>query len=348
MPPDDVGVPPLRPSWTDAVQDDEVGVAQRRPMRRGTALPALGLALAAAAWLAPAAVAGNAHASAHSVTVPDAAEAWYSSLPINTCTSPVGCAPSLPAVSPFPAGTLHVGVVVGGEISRSYLQPDLSRLPAGAKATGGTMTLPVATSPTDGTLNATAAELLACLVTKPFAPDAAGSTQPPPGTDCLVSAVPQYDAAKTQLVINLAPFLTAWGHGRAEDGIALVPSPSRVQQTDAWQLTIEGRAATAGPYVQSTLAYTTPPASTSPSITDTAPPPGSVSVPAPPMPLPSAAAIPPSAPAPQVAPQSEPVVQAAAPVLSRHGFQYPLAFLLPLALLAGGMFFTRLFTRSAA
>ena len=49
-------------------------------------------------------------------------------------------------------------------------------------------------------------------------------------------------------------------------------------------------------------------------------------------------------PAPVVAPTLAPVAQ---PVALSRGFKYPMAFLFPIALLAAGVFLTRLFTRDA-
>lgn len=322
-----------------------MGVPNRRRMRRRAAGCAAGAAIAAAAWLAPAATAGPTHAVAHQsvTTVPDASEGWYASAPINTCALPPGCLPALP-ISPYPAGTLHVGAALGSETYRTYVQPDLSRLPPGAVATHGTMTLPVSNSLLDGTLNAAGARLLACLATQPFTPGAVASTQRQPAVDCLISTPPRYDAKKSELSIDLTPFLTAWAHGRADDGIAVVPSPSELGQSDIWQLSIAGRGAKSGPRVRSTLTYTIR-RSVGPSAT--APPPPVAIVTRPTGQLPPVATVPavPPAPAPQVASPSQPMVETAAPLIARRGFQYPLAFLLPLALLAGGMYFARLFTR---
>jgi len=48
-----------------------------------------------------------------------------------------------------------------------------------------------------------------------------------------------------------------------------------------------------------------------------------------------------------VAPSQQPPQLQAQPVALSQPFQYPLAFLLPLALLAAAVFFARLFTRDA-
>ena len=51
-----------------------------------------------------------ASASAQTGTVVgDAAEAWYATGPLQSCSSPVGCLPaSAPQASSYPSGTLHV------------------------------------------------------------------------------------------------------------------------------------------------------------------------------------------------------------------------------------------------
>lgn len=327
-----------------------MSVARHREMRvaNGRSIAYLAVALAAgfgALFGGAAAASGN-----QTATVPDSAEAWYAATPITTCTLPLGCSPTDSTVSPYPAGTLHIGVAAGRETARSYLQPDLGKLPAGATATSGHMVLPVATAATDGTLRPASAELLACLATQPFTAGAAGSTEKPPAVDCLVSSHPTYDAPKSRFDVDLTPFLAAWGHGRAEDGIALIPSPSLVQPGDVWQVTIDGLGRPGPAHVRSTLSYVTTrahaanPASGAPvhgGTTSAAPPPPA------PIPTAVAAGVAPVAP-PQVAGHAPPSLAAVQPVAFRRGFQYPLVFLLPLLLVAGTAYFIRLFTRAPA
>jgi len=288
-----------------------------------------------------------------SATVPDVAEAWYAAAPIDVCTSPLGCPPDQVPTSPYPAGSLHVGVAGGQETARSYVQPDLTQLPVGATLLSGTMTLHVDTSNTDGSLSPESAKLLACLVTAPFADGTAGAASAPPAADCTTSAHPAYDATAGVLTVDLGPFLQAWNGGAQQLGIALVPNQTQVTQTDAWHLTIEGRKQAGAKPVMSTIDYRPGPVD---AVSDTALTPvapvsqpvpmsatGDVSVPA----TLSSGAV--SAPAPVVAPASpsSPAVVAQRPVAFAGPITTPAAFLAPLALLAGMLFFARLFTRDA-
>jgi len=67
-------------------------------------------------------------------------EAWY-----HGASTPAGPRPGVPTppVSPYPAGTLHVGTSGGTEDARTYVALDDAALPSGAHVTGGTLTLPV-------------------------------------------------------------------------------------------------------------------------------------------------------------------------------------------------------------
>jgi hypothetical protein len=60
--------------------------------------------------------------------------------------------------------------------------------------------------------------------------------------------------------------------------------------------------------------------------------------------LPNTTVVPPAA-APPVVASAPPVAQQFQPVALSRPFQYPLVFLLPIALLAGAVFLVRLFTR---
>jgi hypothetical protein len=333
-------------------QDQDVRVANsRRMQRRSSGRAALRLLAAALLSAGPllAATTPAAAAGTRTAIVPDVAEAWYASGPINVCKTPLGCPPSEVPQSPYPADTLHIGVAGGQETSRTYVEPDLLTVPLGATLLSGSMTLPVATAAQDGTVQPTSAEILACLVTKPFADGTAGSAATTPATDCRVSATPTYLATADRLRLDLTPFLRAWAKGRPSLGIALLPSPSRVQQSDAWHVTIDGRQLSAEPHVTSTITYKPAPSTTGSSTSVTTP-----SVPVVPA-APAAAAPPAALPPPTVGtlPATPPIVApsqpaapvAVQPVALQRGFQYPLAFLFPLALVAGVAFFIRLFTR---
>ena len=302
-------------------------------------------------WLmtAPAEAVAQKSAAGPSRTVGDAAEAWYADAPIDICTTPLGCPPQQAPTSPYPADTLHVGVAGGQETARTYVLPDLLSLPIGATATSGVMTLPVDTASTDGTVSADSAQILGCLVTQPFTDGTAGSSGPAPKTDCKVSTRAVYDAKKSVFTLDLAPLLKAWSTGRPPLGIALVPNTTRTGPTDAWHVTINGRKLAGARHVTSVITYTpAPPVSTSGGAgptTPTTPATSSANLPAASLPAVPPATTTPAQPPPVVAPTQPTTPVAQQPVAYSRPFQYPLAFLAPIALLIGAVFFTRLFTR---
>jgi hypothetical protein len=300
-------------------------------------------AVAPLAWLSTSPAAGSVDDTATSTyTLTDTAEGWYADAPVNVCTSPIGCPPTeQPPVSPYPADTLHVGVAGGVETSRAYVVPNVSTLPFGSTVTAATMTLPVGTGSTDGTLMAASAHVLACLATAPVTDGTAGSIGPPPATDCSVASGLEYDATRNAFTVDLTAFVQKWLSGSPPDGVALIASGT-TQQTDAWQVTFNGRNRAGAPHI-STSVTVQPPAE--PVIAPVpVPPPPPAPIAAPPV-VPPATVVAPAAP-PVVAPQ-QPVAPATAPVAYTRTFQYPLVFLLPLALLAGVVFLARLFTRDA-
>ena len=323
-------------------------VVGRRHVKLGRAATLLLAATAPLGWLA--AFNGPAQASVRdttdttqTLTIADSAEAWYAASPIDICTSPLGCPPSQVPTSPYPAETLHVGVAGGQESARTYLLPDLTSLPFDATVVSGEMTLPVADANGDGTISANTARISACLATKAFPDGTQGSTSAPPATDCAVSATPTYDATHGVFTLDLQPFIDAWAAGAPELGIALVPNPKSTQQSDAWHVAFNGRKRAGAGHISSSITVRiTPQSDTAAPVTPVvpaAPPPASV-------PLPAPAAASPAAPPPVVAPtQQQPQQLQAQPVAFARRFQYPLAFLLPLALLAAAVFFARLFTR---
>ena len=333
------------------------GVRWRAQLRRaamllgGAGLPVCWL-LAMPAAATPTAAAPAAAAS-HTITVTDVAEAWYSDSPVDICTSPLGCPPDQAPTSPYPADTLHVGVAAGQETSRTYLLPDLSQVPFGATFGTTTMTLPVATGTTDGTQSPDTAHVVACLVTEPFADGAAGSTEAPPKADCSVSDPATYDAKSSTLTVALSAIAGAWSHGSAELGVALVPDAKAVQPTDAWHIAINGHKRAGTPHVSTLVTYfgsDTPPPGVGGAVdlgggsTTSAPPPASV----PPAQLPSSSAAQPPVSPPVVAGQQQPPTTVAQqPVAFARTPPPSIAFIAPLLLLAGGIFFARVFTRDA-
>src|SRR3954469_16644368 len=142
----------------------------------GLALPMVGLLAAPAGASVPRADAGSGTA-----TVKTAVDAWYSAG--GACTSsPAGCVPAGAPAPPYPAKTLHAGVLAGQEESRTYLSLDLLSLPPGTALTGGTPQVPIAGGD-DGTRAADTATLQACLVTATVKDDVEGTTEAPPAVD---------------------------------------------------------------------------------------------------------------------------------------------------------------------
>jgi hypothetical protein len=250
--------------------------------------------------------------------------------------------------SPYPADTLHAGVAGGQETARAYVVPNLLALPLGATLTDGTMTLPVTTDSQAGTVGPDTAKIRACLATKPVTDGVQGSSETPPDVDCKTSAPLKYDAKKSVFTIDLAPLIAAWSKGAPQFGVGLVPDTSKAQPSDAWHVAFNGRKHT-GRHIESTMSFTPPPPiaqgapAPQPTTPAAAPPPVTNNT-TPNVSLPPTQTQQPPAAAPQVAPSQQPVAQQ--PVALAREFQYPMAFLMPLALLAGAVFFVRLFTRN--
>src|SRR3954470_23574401 len=293
---------------------------------------------------------------ARTVTVADASEAWFAANPVDICTTPLGCPPEEAPTSPYPADTLHVGVAGGQETARTYLLPDLSLVPVGAHLGSTTMTVPVATGTADGTQSPDSAHVVACLVTEPFPDGGQGSSQTPPKADCSVSDNAAYDAKHSTLTVVLSAISGAWSQGAPELGVALVPDAKKSQPTDAWHVAVNGRKRPGAPHVSTVVTYygsdlaspvdlgSTTGTSGGGSANSSAPPP--VSAPAAQLPPPSTAQ--PPAQAPVVAAQQPPTTPLAQqPAAYARGVPPPLAFIAPLLLLAGAVFFARVFTRDA-
>jgi hypothetical protein len=282
--------------------------------------------------------------------VGDRAEAWYSAPSGSLCLPLVGCLPlplplTLPSPLSFPAGTLHVGVTLGSESARSYVVPSLP-VDAANLPSSGTLVLPVDSSPLAGTLDLGSSRIQACLTTgrAPAQPAAkAASAGSPPSIDCKVSTPARYDAAIKAFRVDLTPFLATWRHGRPEHGIALVPGLSGGDRLAEWQVAFDGKGSTS-PTIYSLLANTGaggPTATPTPSANTTTPPAAS-SPPTITVPLPGVGGVLPPVAPPAIAPPAQAVY-----LVSPTRFRYPAIFIAPLAILAGVIFFGRLFTGSS-
>ncbi|CAA9222789.1 MAG: hypothetical protein AVDCRST_MAG57-680 [uncultured Blastococcus sp.] len=308
------------------------------------------------------------------------AEAWYRPPP--TCASPLGCGPIAAPPSPFAPGTLRVGFSAGAEEARTYFTLDLAALPAGTVPLGGTVTLPVATGPRDGTRAPETAKVRLCLVTEEVKDGVEGDIGPPPAIDCMLAQspaafTPAAEAVPAALTADLTPFAAAWAAGTPNLGLAVVPAEG-VPPTDSWQVAFSQKdrmaegivpitasvlfgssAAATGGLFADPFALSPPPSDPAPpadlsfgsgsALPDpgvdsgfAAPPPTST------LPFPST---PSGAPGPAVAPQ--PATEAAAaqqPVAEfvLGGFAYPAVFLLPLVFAGVAAWAGRALTRDLA
>ena len=305
----------------------------KNPRRRAASLGAVLIALTAVVlclFATPAA--------AEQVTVGTSAEAWHTVLP--TCTAAVACVPAgtgVPAVNPFTTGTLHVARLAGTELARAYIKLDLEALPADATLTGGTLTLPIATDPTAGTLSPEQAQIQACFMVAAFTPGALGSIEEPTVPDCFTSATATLVTLPegSSFVVDLAPFAARWAEGEPNEGIAIVPIPNEappgpapvpLPSNETWHVAFNGRDSAAPAKISAAIDYALP-------AFEQAPP-----APVPPAVVPG---VPgyfiPGAPPPAVLPPPPaPQVQAPAVLVATHGFEYAAIFLLPLVGLAIG------------
>lgn len=201
------------------------------------------------------------------LTIGTVVEAWYQLTGVNTCGTPAGCllaqlntmptVPSavpldVPAVSPYPADSLHVGFIGAVETARTYIKLDLSSLPDGAQVSEGELTLPVDTRPTAGTIKPENAQMKACLATSGFHNQVGGSLATAPKMDCGTSSPLSYGGGKFR--VDLGPFMEAWADGAENFGIAItpfkVPDP-----TLPFQVAFPASGATKLPHIGGLLAY---------------------------------------------------------------------------------------------
>ncbi|HVE63223.1 MAG TPA: hypothetical protein VNB94_05430 [Mycobacteriales bacterium] len=206
-----------------------------RPVPRALVSAVLAGAALVGPPVAPALAAGSG-----SATVPFAAEAWYRTAPV--CALPAGCPPA-ETPSPYAAETLHVGVQLGAEESRTYLALDLSTLPIGTKAVGGQLRLPVAAGPQDGSSRPEAAKIQACLVTTSVE-DVDGSFEKAPAADCQSVSTPAAFVAATgtgpaAFTVDLTDLATAWQDSGVAGSLALLPAEG-ASPTDSWHVAFNG------------------------------------------------------------------------------------------------------------
>jgi hypothetical protein len=163
---------------------------------------------------------GAVPARAASVEVGTSHEAWYA---------------RVPSVESRPAGTLHVGVLLGVEESRTYLALDLTGVDASA-VTGGTLRLPIDAA-SSRSLEQAAVDVCVAANT---GPEVEGSSEDPPAADCSAAVPAVLDGDVQELVADLAPL----AKGLGTTGLALVPRGGAAPAA-VWHVTIRGRANTA-------------------------------------------------------------------------------------------------------
>lgn len=289
-------------------------------------------------------------AQAEDLKVTPTLESWYQ--PDPTCAQATGCLTGTPLpltppidipTSPYPAGTMHVGYASSAETARTYLTFPFTNV-TGA-ITGAVLDVPLDVDPANGSAVPETAKLQACLATGDLIPTQ-GSLSAPPSVDCSQHAVVKYVATPTpHLTADLKPLLLGLP---TTSGIALLPDAEALAETptDAWRVVFSSHdradAAKTPPAVLSLTmtseAVSTPvveevPVVSSPELGGvvTTPDLGSGFVAAPPV---DAGVVAPSVDAPTVTPQAgQPQVVPQAAETVTFGYQYPVVWLLPLALL---------------
>jgi hypothetical protein len=278
-----------------------------------------------------------AHADSTTTLVASSA-AWYQPNP--TCAQASGCLTtgSLPVpppvdipLSPYPAGTLHVGYDAGQETARAYLGFPTSSVDG--TVTAGVLDVPLDVTPADGSAQPETSHIQACLVTATIT-STEGSISQPPAVTCDQHAALSYVAKPApHLHADLGPLLAGL---LTTNGIALLPDATAVAPTDAWRVVFSA-------------ASRTDPAKTDPPVMKLAVTPTSSDFVDTPVDLPTSAPVvagpPLSAGTPSIpdvtAPSvSEPQVQPVAPIQPVSaprtvtvGYAYPVVWLLPLVFL---------------
>lgn len=156
-------------------------------------------------------------------------EAWHNITP--PCMALVDCS-LLPTPSPFPGDTLHVAVSGGEESARTYLA-FAPALPLGAVLTEGTLTLPLDTDPSHGSINPEQANFVACM-TDPTFEEAQGSMDQPPEVDCKTRRSALYSEKRMVFEVDLGRFLEEWT--ATDFALALVPSDRALEGTETWRV----------------------------------------------------------------------------------------------------------------
>lgn len=271
------------------------------------------------------------------------AEAWY--LTTDACAGAVDCSLVAPP-SAYPQDTLHVALTGGEPTASTYLQLDSSALPEDAEITGGTLKLPVDTTPSDGSLVPENAKLVACIVTDHIE-SKEGAVTEPPKADCKRASAPAtFNAEPAQVfTVDLGAFATLWADGEPAR-LAILPAPEAQEAKNSWHVTFWGskNASKDAAPITADLQYTSgtgdlaPPVGNPP---DSGSPVDNGVSPGPSLAAPEDAAVPAELDAPtaaeppkkDAAPEALPA--AAMPELKTYSYPYPIAWAMPLVLLVG-------------
>ena len=191
------------------------------------------------AWLALPMTAASAETARN---VSNDAEAWFlnNKEPLTTlpegdpsCDLPTGCNVSGNATrsNPHPEGVLVIAANAGAEDAQTYFTFNTVDLGFDVTITGGTVRLPVAVDPDARNVNATMAQMVACLVTGISAPGGtdAGSYEDRPEWDknvCVEVKLVDESPEAPVYQIDLERFGKVWGSGAKNNGITLMVDPS--------------------------------------------------------------------------------------------------------------------------
>jgi len=286
----------------------------RRPLRAVALLAAAG---ATALVVLPVGI-----ASAAPRPVAITAAAWYQ-------PNPSGL--PVPAESPYPAGTMHVGAVSSNETARTYLA-----LGPYEPFVAGTLVVPLDSDVTSGSSSPEQALIQLCTVAGPIA-SVEGSYDSPPAADCSLGVPMVYEATPVPRLVGSLDALAARLSAGAT-GLALVPQ-APLGSTSSWQVAFWAPGAAPSPSLAPTLTVDdgvhevvvpSPTPEPSEPVEEPSLPPYQ------PLPLPATPvqAPPPSAPPTPVVASPTPATRVVV-VSAYHPYRYPLAWSLPLLVAAG-------------
>lgn len=280
-------------------------------------------------------------AGATTVELPNAAESWYSVLPLlngspldevlsglpplptlDLCDLLGGCAAPLDPLADLdlpqigslvlPKGTFSVEALIGAPTAQSFVVPDFDKLPAGASVTSAVLHLPINTTAGSQNRAVGIAKIVACLTTSEVTDGKLGPLTGAPRFSCDVQAKAEYDSETKTFTVDLKRFLEEWADGTPNYGVVLRPS-SAGSVTETWHVTFNGAKAAGDRKARTVVTYVpeaTPPAQ-EPDEGEEAPP----APPAPPVDVPGVSLpdLGPVVPALPGAPQVDPVAPTVTP-----------------------------------